>query len=285
MTKLTKIAIGLGAVLVVVGAVTYGTMTKKVSAPATQQAAVAKSDNPLDDATPGETPEQMADALDAASKVKVIGAWKGLRVYDIHLPPGRNGLDFPITVDGITYDHPWDLMPQLVPIPAQTQRELGVSCGTAFCITDDGQVVGYDVENYKTAVAYYGLPYPPANQVAYYERIGLFTPKAPRKQYGEPTTDSDVPVDIIRNVINADNDVTSNGDFPAVYWKETNTYTRKIGDEKVIFIEYHGTFRIKPDLEQYVGSRGGISYRTDEYEKDGQIAVVKRGNSWYAIKN
>jgi hypothetical protein len=25
------------------------------------------------------------------------------------------------------------------------------------------------------------LPYPPANQVEYYEKIGLFTPKAPSK--------------------------------------------------------------------------------------------------------
>lgn len=98
------------------------------------------------------------------------------------------------------------------------------------------------------------------------------------------STDSDVPTGVIRDAINHDDKLTQWGAYPVQTWKETNTYTRKIDDEKVVFIEVRGTFHLAPENMEYLHSKGGISFPVASYERDGAIEVVKRGNSWYILK-
>lgn len=285
-TKFVKLALGLPIVLCVVGAGGYyahrvsKTTGVATGQPAATAAASTNSDNPLDTATPGETPEQRAEAFRQTLKIKVVGDFNGLPVFDVKLDPraGESSIPFPITVDGNVYNTVDALVRELQPLIREQTSINGVTC-QSLCWNPEGAIVGYDYAPYWAAAARVETPNMPASHVAYV-KDAMPTPKV----YAQPTTSSEVPIEVIRNVIDADKEITSNGAFPVATWKETNTYMRTIGNEEVTFIEYRGTFHISPDLEQYVGSKGGISYRTDEYEKDGQFAVVKRGNSWYIYK-
>ncbi len=69
--------------------------------------------------------------------------------------------------------------------------------------------------------------------------------------------------------------------FTVKKWKETNSYTRKVNDEDIQYIEYEATLEIKPELKQYVNSSGGISFPSATVDVKGTTAIVKRGSSWY----
>ena len=66
-------------------------------------------------------------------------------------------------------------------------------------------------------------------------------------------------------------------------YKITNSYSQKIDSEDVQILKWEGTFKLLPELVQYLHSSGGISYKTLYQFRRGTIAVVKRGNEWYQL--
>jgi hypothetical protein len=88
--------------------------------------------------------------------------------------------------------------------------------------------------------------------------------------------------DAIRGAINNTAVTTS---YQVVDYEITNSYVKKIDDEDGHIIEYKAHMHIKPELEQYVGSQGGISYRSADINLTGRTILFKRGNSWYSVND
>ena len=298
-TKFVKLALGFGIVIAIgaVAATAIGGMhhaAVPTAQPLSTKAATAESENPLDTATPGETPSMLADNLIATFKIKVVGQWGAFGVFDLKvMPASDNLLVFPLTVDGNTYQDVDALVPQLLPLNLAQVTSSGVRCNIV-CSNPNGDVIGYDLATYSRHAQENHLPTVPSNQLAYVQAMEKLTAEALAPAPVKPavadvermdgSTDSDVPTGVIREAINHDDKLTQYGDYPVQTWKETNTYTRTINDEKVVFIEVRGTFHLSSGNMQYLGSKGGISFSAASYERDGVVELVKRGNSWYILK-
>jgi hypothetical protein len=294
-TKFAKLALGFSVIIGAVVAIAIS-VTRHAAAPTAQPAsskvAAAESDNPLDTATPGETPSKLADNLIATLKIKVVGQWGEFAVFDLkadlNMGSGHR-LHFPITVDGNTYDDIYALATQLLPLTNNQVYAAGVNC-EVVCWDPAGDVIGYSLRDYSDLAKQNNLPPIPSNQVSYVQALEKLlatpAPAAPVEEVKlvDGSTDSDVPTGVIRDAINHDDKLTQYGAYPVQTWKETNTYTRKINDEKVVFIEVRGTFHLSSENMQYLGSKGGISFSVASYERDGAVELVKRGNSWYILK-
>jgi hypothetical protein len=94
--------------------------------------------------------------------------------------------------------------------------------------------------------------------------------------------DGNPPDDAIRGAINN----TTNADaFQVADYEITNSYVKKIDGEDGHVIEFKAHMHIKPELEQYVGSHGGISFRSADVNVTGRTVMFKRGNSWYSVND
>lgn len=75
---------------------------------------------------------------------------------------------------------------------------------------------------------------------------------------------------------------------PAAYqlnsWDEVNSYEREVEGEEIYFIEYKAEFELKPEAKKYLNSGGGISFPHEFYDSTGEVAFVKRGSKWYAMR-
>ncbi len=303
-TKFVKLALGFG-IVIVIGAVAATAIGGRHPAavptaqPPSTKAATAESENPLDTATPGETPSMLADNLISTLKIKIVGQWGEYGVFDLKVDPagGLSSLKFPLTVDGNTYDDVYSLSTQLLPLNFAQANKYGVICNV-ICWGPGGVVIGYNLSAYSDYAKQNNLPPIPPNQIAYVQGVEKLTaapapvvavvPEDVKRVDG--STDSDVPVDMIRSAINANTDLTQSGAFPVQTWKETNTYVRKIDNEDVVVVEFHGTFHLMAKDEKFVGpdtlqsAQAGNKYTKDHYELDGQVALVKRGHDWYIYK-
>jgi hypothetical protein len=303
-TKFVKLALGFG-IVIVIGAVAATAIGGRHPAavptaqPPSTKASTAESENPLDTATPGETPSMLADNLISTLKIKIVGQWGEYGVFDLKVDPagGLSSLKFPLTVDGNTYDDVYSLSTQLLPLNSAQANKYGVICNV-ICWGPGGVVIGYNLSTYSDYAKQNNLPPIPPNQIAYVQGVEKLTaapapvvavvPEDVKRVDG--STDSDVPVDVIRSAIDANKDLTQFGAYPVQTWKETNTYTRKIDDETVVIIELHGTFHLLPKDMALVGPDTresylkGLKYTTAQYDKDGQVALVKRGKDWYIYK-
>ena len=294
-TKFVKLALGFG-IVIVIGAVAataiggrHPAATPTAQPPSTKAAA---AENPLDTATPGETPSMLADNLIATLKIKVVGHWGEFAVFDLkadlNMGSGHR-LRFPITVDGNTYDDIYALATQLLPLTNNQVYTAGVNC-EVVCWDPAGDVIGYSLRDYSDLAKQNNLPPIPPSQVSYVQELEKLlaapAPAAPVEEVKlvDGSTDSDVPTGVIRDAINHDDKLTSFKAYPVQTWKETNTYTRKIDDETVIFIEIHGTFHANASAMAELSSMTASARPAASYEMDGTVKLVKRGNSWYIYK-
>lgn len=86
-------------------------------------------------------------------------------------------------------------------------------------------------------------------------------------------------MDVIRQAITSANP----GGYDLTTWTEPNAYVQQERGEAVHYVEYQGTWYIKSDMVQYLGSKGGISFRSATLSTKGRVGLVKRGSSWYLV--
>ena len=243
------------------------------------QPSAPESDNPLDalsGGTDGDKPTPAATSTPATSKVKITGNWHGFDTYNYRFVGARGDGDttFPLTIDGIAFPDELALAAATQPVGIDSQHATGVSCNF-FCWNDQGTLLGYNPTAYAALARRQGKPETPvvaaAAPVTDVDRV-------------DGSTSSDVPTGVIRSAINANNDLTSYKSAPVQTWTETNTYTRKVNDETVVIIEIHGTFHVTPAGQAEIDRLPAYGKPNSSYVKDGQVALVKRGNSWYIFK-
>jgi hypothetical protein len=124
--------------------------------------------NPLDTATPGLTPSMLADNLIMTLKVKIVGQWGEFGVFDIKAGP--QGLKFPLTVDGHTYDNVYALSTQLLPLDSKQTHTPGVMCDVV-CWDLKDEVIGYDLAAYSAHAKQQGMLSIPPNQLGYIQGL------------------------------------------------------------------------------------------------------------------
>ncbi len=256
---------------------------QQTSSQTSAQPRAPESDNPLDALSGGKDDDKPTSTASTVktTNLKVTGNWHGFDTYNYRFDGARGdgGTTFPLTIDGIAFPDELALAAATQPVGIDSQHAAGVNCNF-FCWNDQGTLLGYSPTAYATLARRRGKPETP---------VAAAAPSVIDVDRIDGSTSSDVPTDAIRTAINANKDLTSFGAFPVQTWKETSTYTRKIDDETVTIIELRGTFHLLPKDEHLVGSTNsdiarGAQFTTDHYDKDGQVALVKRGNSWYIIK-
>lgn len=218
----------------------------------------------------------------AAPKLKVSGNWHGFDTYNYKFvgEHGDGDTTFPLVIDGITFPDELSLAAATQPLLSDQQHANGVSCNM-FCWNDEGSLMGYNPAAYAALAKGQGKPTEPARAASVVSEAASV-----RLMDYDGITASAAPTIAIRAAINANDRLTEFKHFPVQTWQELNTYVRKIDNEDVVIVEINGTFQVTPQEAKYVGAdpKYGVSYQYPTYKRAGQVALVKRGNSWYVYK-
>ncbi len=252
--------------------------------------------------------KQVVDAP-SASVPRPVDQWHGYKVYQFasNSSMGTDG----VIISGSTYFSQLSELTAFLPAISEASKPEGVTCYSFLCIVASKpgkSVIGYSAEGYAAYVNEHRWYTP--NDLATHYRVRAEAAERQRKTDAEfakgdaeaavrqsqaaaavaaaykpprtsnPGTSSGVPADVIRQAITSANP----GGYDLTTWIETNAYVQQVNGEAVHYIEYQGAWYIKREMMQYVGSKGGISFRSAIASNKGRIGLVKRGNSWYIVK-
>jgi hypothetical protein len=253
---------------------------------------------------------------DRIPPIKVIGHTGNYDIYDIK-DPDRSDNQLPniepgemLKVYSTYYRDARDYVRFLKPVNPEDIRRQKVFC-KFLCRTTYGEFVGYDAAVYARYLADLASD-TPQHRAEFEKRLEANVQaakaapvlreqalaQAKRQEADElaqlttyrqsaiknrpassnPGTNSGVPIAVIRNAI-----ASKEGAFELTTWTESNTYVLSQSGEAVHFVEYKASWYLKPEMIQYLGSKGGISFRSAQASTAGRIGLTKRGSEWYLV--